>query len=237
LTDANGASTGGPQQNMILDAQGQAHFWVTGTGAGAATVRVDLPYQLGAGTVFSHLDSGAPTQRLVLAEGRMLTASATGELSLSAPAPPPSPTGPAQAPQPSLTAAAPPEQATPAATQEASAPTAMPPAPTRRPSHRTPTPASAEQPTETVIAETQATAVPTPPADTTAIPAAAPDIGGPLPPAGQAATAAPAGGAGRPRPSSLPNTGATETPVAWLLALSAGLLALGGWLVRRRIAR
>jgi len=211
---------------MVLDAQGQAHFWVTGTGAGAATVRVDLPYQLGAGTVFSHLDSGAPTQRLVLAEGRMLTASATGEISLSAPAP-----------QPSPTAAAPPEQATPVATQEASAPTAMPPAPTRRPSHRTPTPAPAEQPNETVIAETQATAVPTPPADTTAIPAAAPDIGGPLPPADQAATAASAGGAAQPRPSSLPNTGATEAPVAWLLALSAGLLALGGWLVRRRIAR
>src|SRR5205085_8577694 len=46
LSDAGGASTGVQQQQIVLDAQGQAPFWVTGTGAGAATVRVDLPYQL-----------------------------------------------------------------------------------------------------------------------------------------------------------------------------------------------
>jgi LPXTG-motif cell wall-anchored protein len=213
--------TGGQQQQVTLDAQGLAHFRVTGTGAGATTVRVDLPYQLGAGTVFSHLDSGAPTQRLVLAEGRSLTASAIGQLSWSASAPPPP---------------APTQSATLVATQEASAPTAIP-APTRRPSHHNATATPAEQPTETVVSETQATAIPTPPADTTATPAAAPAAGGPLPPVDQAATAAPAGGAVQPRPSSLPNTGAADAPTGWLIVVSAGLLALGGWLIRRRIPR
>ena len=238
LTDATGAGRG-QQQQVTLDAQGLAHFWVTGTGAGATTVRVDLPYHLGAGTVFSHLDSGAPTQRLVLAESRSLTASATSELSWSASAPtPPSPTGPAQAPQPSPPAA-PTVQATVVATQEASAPTATPapPPPTRRPSRRTATATPAEQPTETVLSETQATAIPSPPADMSTTPAAAPEAGGQAPPVDQSVGAAPAGGAAQPQPRSLPNTAAPDAPAGWLIALSAGLLALGGWLRRRRITR
>jgi LPXTG-motif cell wall-anchored protein len=220
LSDANGAFAGGQQQQVTLDAQGLAKFWVTGTGAGAATVRVDLPYKLGAGTVFSHLDSGAPTQRLVLAETRALVASATGQLALAAPAPQPPPT----------------EQPTAVPTQVAAQPTAPPPPPpppTRRPARRTATPTPAEQPTETVISETQATAIPSPPADTTATLAAAPAAGDQTPPSDQAATGAPAGGAAQPRPSSLPNTGSPSASMGWLLVLSVGLLALGGWLSRR----
>jgi LPXTG-motif cell wall-anchored protein len=211
LSDASGAGNS-QQLQVMLDAQGQALFWVTGTGVGAASVRVDLPYKLEAGTVFSHLDNGSPTQRLVMAESRALTASATGALSLSA-GPQPAPTGPAQAPQPSPTAAAPP----------------APPPPTRRPTRHTATPALAE----TAISETQATALPTPSAGTTAIPAA-PAAGGQVPPIDQAA---PAGGAVPVRPASLPNTGAIDAPVLWLLVFTAGLLALAGWLIRRRIAR
>jgi hypothetical protein len=225
LTNANGASTGGPQQQVMLDAQGQAHFWITGTGTGAATVRVDLPYQLGAGTVFSHLDNGAPTQRLVLAETRALVASATGQLALSAPAPQPPPT----------------EQATPVPTQVAAQPTAPPPPPppppTRRPRERTATPIPPEQPTETVISETQATAVPTPPADTSATSATAAAAGGQAPPIDQGATGASAGGTGQPRPASLPNTGSPDAHMGWLLALSVCSMLLGGWLIRRRSAR
>jgi LPXTG-motif cell wall-anchored protein len=247
LTDANGAGNS-QQQQVSLDGQGKANFWVTGTGPGAVTLRVDLPYKLEAGTVFSHLENGPQTQRLVMAEAHSLTASATGQLSVSgsapqptptgaAEAPQPTPTGAAEAPQPSPTAATPPEQAT--ATQVASAATATPPPPTRRPSHRTATPAP-EQPAETVISETQATAVPTPPAETSATPAAAPVAGGQAPPVdqtttAQVATAAPAGGAAQPRPSSLPNTGAADTPAGWLLMLIAGLLTLGGWLIKRRV--
>jgi len=233
LTDASGAGNN-QQQQVTLDGQGIGTFWVTGSAPGTTTVRVDLAYQLEAGTVFSHLDNGAPTQRLVLAEASNLTASATSELTWSAAAPQPSPTGPAQAPQPSPTAA---EQATPVATQGASAPTATPapPTPTRRPSHRNATATPAEQPNETVVSETQATAAATAEAGTAATPAAAPEAGG------QAATAAPAGAAGgaaqAPRPSSLPNTGAADSSPGWLIAVSAALLALGGWMIRRRVMR
>jgi len=228
LTDASGAGSA-QQQRVTLDAQGLAHFWVTGTGAGETLVRVDLPYQLGAGTVFSHLDNGAPTQRLVLAQGSNQTASASAKISWSAAAPGPSPSSTAT--PPAATPAAP----TPTATSPAATPAA--PTPTHRPSHRSDTPTPAEQPSATVVADTQATAIPASPADTTATPLAAPEAGGQVPPVNQAATAAPAGGAAQPRPSSLPNTGATDTPAGWLLVLSAGMLALGGWLIRRRIAR
>jgi len=95
-----------------------------------------------------------------------------------------------------------------------------------------------------VVSEEQATAIPAPPADTTATPVAAPDVGGQAPPADQAPTAAPAGaaapanGAGQaPRPSSLPNTGAADASLSWLIVMSAILLALGGWLIRRRSVR
>jgi len=220
ITDASGASTGGPQQQITLVAQGQAHFWVTGTSAGAITVRVDLPYQLGAGSVFSHLGSGAPTQRLVLAEGHALIASVTGELSLSASAPQPPPT----------------EQATSLPTQVAELPTAPPPPPpTRRPSRRSATPTPAEQPTETAISETQATAMSTLPADTSATPTTSTAAGGQAPPTSQGAAGAAVGGANLPRPASLPNTGSPDAYLGWLLLVGAGSLALGGWLIRRRV--
>jgi hypothetical protein len=222
LTDASGAGSS-QQQELKLDAQGLANFWVTGAGPGETTVRVDLPYQLGAGTVFSHLDNGAPTQRLVLAESRNLMASASGQLSWSAAA---------SAPQPSPTATpAPPAQAT------APAATPAPPPPTRRSSHRADTATPTEQPTETVVSEAQATAIITPTVDMTTTPVAAPEAGGPAPPVDQAATAAPAGGAAQPRPSSLPNTAAPDAPAGWLIVVSIGLLALGGWLRRRRMTR
>jgi hypothetical protein len=183
-------------------------------------VRADLPYQLSAGTVFSHLDNGPPTQRLVLAEGRQLVASATGQLTLSAPAPQPPPT----------------EQATPVPTQVAAQPTAPPPPPppppTRRPRQRTATPTPAEQPT--VISETQATAIPTPPADISATPATDAAAGGQAPPVDQGAADASVGRAGVPRPASLPNTSSADAPIGWLLLLSAGSMTLGGWLIRRR---
>jgi LPXTG-motif cell wall-anchored protein len=242
LTDASGAGSS-QQQPVTLDAQGRANFWVTGTGAGETVVRVDLPYQLGAGTVFSHLDDGPPTQRLVLAEGRSLTASATAQVSWSA-STTASPTAtsasastptatPASASTPTATPASAPG---PTATQPA-ATAAASPQPTRKPSQRSPTPGPEEQPTETVLSETQATASPAPSADIAMTPVGAPEAVGQVPPVDQTATGAAAGGAVPVRPASLPNTGATDAPVGWLLALIAALLALGGWLIRRRIAR
>jgi hypothetical protein len=246
LSDSGGTSIG-QQQDITLDAQGAANFWVTGSGPGETTVRVELPYRLEAGTVFSHLDSDAPSQRLVLAESRSLTASVAGELIWSEQGAQPSPTAPAEAPQPSPTAPAEapqPSPTAPAATPEAEAPTATPapPPPTRQPSreddddddNQDDTPVPTEQPTETVASGEQATAVPTPASpDTTAAPTAPPEAAGPPTPADQSAPAA-AGGAAQPRPRSLPNTAAPGTGAGRLIGVSLVLLALGGWLLRRR---
>jgi len=43
FSDAAGASTGQQQQTLPLDAQGQAQFWVTGTGAGQSSIQAALP--------------------------------------------------------------------------------------------------------------------------------------------------------------------------------------------------
>src|SRR4051812_25158216 len=103
LTDASGAGNGQQRQDITLDGQGQANFWVTGTGAGQVTVHVDLSYLLEAGTVFSQIDDNTPTQRLVMAESHALVSSASAQLAMAAAAPPPpatpTPTPPAP-PQP-----------------------------------------------------------------------------------------------------------------------------------------
>ncbi|MEP7188808.1 MAG: thioester domain-containing protein [Roseiflexaceae bacterium] len=222
LTDASGAGSGQLRQNVTLDNQGQANFWVTGTGVGPVTVRVDLSYLLEAGTVFSQIDDNAPTQRLVMAESRVMASSATAQIVMSAGAPPPSPTPLAPTPL----APAPPPPA--------------PPHPTDHPSHHpkpTATQAPPEQSTEqpTAVSDEQATAIPTPvSADTTAIPGAAAEAAGQALPVSQPAPPAARDRASQPIPSSLPTTAAPETPVGWLVVVGAGLLALGGWLLRRR---
>jgi hypothetical protein len=218
LSDAAGTSSG-QQQQVTLDAQGTANFWVVGTGQGDAFVRVELPYRLDAGTVFSHLDNGPPTQRLVLAESKTLAATATGVMSVSAPVPQPSATAPAPAPPPpTATAPAPQPPATPA------------PPPTRRPNRGDDSSDSDEQPTEVVISEEQATAVPTPAAaDLTAAPEVVAGAGGQAPPSEAA------GGAPMVIPRSLPNTSAPDSSAGWLLGMAAGLaLVLGGWVLRRK---
>jgi hypothetical protein len=217
LTDASGVGSGQQSQNVTLDSQGQANFWVTGTGVGQVTVRVDLSYLLEAGTVFSQIDDNTPTQRLVMAENRAMVSSATAQVVIAAAAPPPSPTLPPPAP---------PAPAPPA-----------PPQPTHRPSHPakpTPAPAPLEQPT--VESGEQATAVPPlGSADITAIPGVPPAGGQGIPVSQPAPGGATAGGAAQPIPISLPNTAAPDAPLGWLIAVGAGLLALGGWLRRRRI--
>jgi hypothetical protein len=231
LSDAAGTSSGQQQQQVTLDAQGAANFWVTGAGQGDAFVRVELPYRLDAGTVFSHLE-GQPTQRLVLAESRALAATAVANLSLTAPVPQPSATAPAPAPQPpTATAPAPQPSATPA-----------PPAPTRRPNSDNNDDNSDEDTPEATAQPTQVenSALPTAvAADLTAVPEA-PAAGGQAPPtdqglpADQAPPAGAAGGAPQVIPRSLPNTSAPDAGAGWLLWLSAGLLVLGGWMLRRK---
>jgi hypothetical protein len=218
LTDSSGAGSGQIRQNVTLDGQGQATFWVTGTGAGQVTVRADLSYLLEAGTVFSQLDDNAPTQRLVMAENRVMATSATAQIVMAAGAPQPSPAPPAPAP----------------------------PAPTSP--HATDSPSHAPKPTETQTSSNHSTEqptgvsgehanpVPTPEsAATTAVPSAAPQAAGQAIPVGQPAPSAPRDQAGQPIPSSLPNTAGSDDSLTWVVAISLVLLALGGWLIRWRI--
>lgn len=136
----NGPATlpnGQQQITLPLDAQGDAAFAVTGTGAGRSDVRVALPYQLLAGTVFSHLDSARKTQRLVAADKRTITAQATAQINWSAAAPSATPTeAPTERPKPRPTSA---PNDTPTPTPEATA---------EQPTPEQPTPeATVEQPT------------------------------------------------------------------------------------------
>lgn len=85
-------ANGQQQANVPLDAQGNAVFDVTGTGAGTTAVTVKLPYQLQAGTVFSHIDDNRKTQRLVTAAKQTLTALANSQINWAASAPSPTPT-------------------------------------------------------------------------------------------------------------------------------------------------
>ncbi|HEU5103548.1 MAG TPA: hypothetical protein VFU22_31245 [Roseiflexaceae bacterium] len=244
LTDAAGAGSGQQQQQVTLNAQGVANFWVTGTGQGDAFVRVELPYRLDAGTVFSHIE-GPPTQRLVLAESKTLAATVTGTLAVSAPVPQPSATAPAPQPPTATVPASAPQPPTATASAPAPQPSATPapPTPTRRPTRdddNDETPEATEQPTQVVTSGEEATAVPTQIiADQTAVPEGAP-IGEQPTPVNQAVSAEqapPAGAAGGAPvvPRSLPNTSAPDTPSAWLIGVSAGLfLVLGGWMLRRR---
>jgi LPXTG-motif cell wall-anchored protein len=209
MADATGANAGLQQQQVTLDGQSAATFWVLITGAGQINVAVALPYRLEAGTVYSQIDDAHPTQRLVMAESLDLVANASAQLSGAAGAPAPVPTDVATVPA---------EQATAPA---APVPTNAPPPATHRP-NRDKTPTPAEQPAVTaVIAETVGIA-PVLAAEATALPAPT------SAPAGAAAVAAPALG-----PAQLPNTGGQVTPT-WLALAIAGMLLGIGWVVRRR---
>jgi hypothetical protein len=214
LSDANGNNSGQQQQQVTLDGQGAATFWVLSTGVGEAIVRVALPYRLEAGTVFSQLDDGSPSQRLVMAESKDLVANAAAQL-----------LGTAAAPAPSASPLPPVEQATTPA-ETPTPPTALPPPPTRRPSK----PDSTEQPAATAVVDEQTTAapIPAPIENLTAIP----DI---LPPMIEAAVVvAPAGAAAPPLPRSLPNTAEAGDREFWPILIGVVLLLTSGWLLRRR---
>jgi hypothetical protein len=79
----------GQKLDVTLDAQGIGRFWVLNASAGQTSIQVSLPYRLDAGTVFSPLDDAVRTQRLVMAQGQRLTATAEARASWSGQAPPP----------------------------------------------------------------------------------------------------------------------------------------------------
>jgi hypothetical protein len=248
MSDANGTNSGQQQQNVTLDGQSAATFWVLSTGAGQTTVNASLPYRLEVGTVFSQLDQKSPSQRLVMAESQDLVANASAQATWAAGAPAPSPSATAEQPsatapspsataeQPSATAAAP-AAGTPA--PATATPTSPPPRRRSKPSSTEQPTATAEQPTATAVAGEEATATPqsanseeTAPAAPTAAPpgneqAAATPSATPAQPAGGAPT----------QPRSLPNTGEPAGPAIGLLLVGMLALLLGGWIARRLAIR
>jgi hypothetical protein len=214
LSDANGNNSGQQQQQVTLDGQSAATFWVISTGAGEAIIRIALPYRLEAGTIFSQRDDGSPSQRLVMAESKDLVANAAAQL-----------LGTAAAPAPSASPLPPVEQATALAATPAG-PSASPPPPTRRPSK----PDSTEQPAATAVVDEQATAapIPAPIENLTAVPDVVPAT------IEAAVVAAPAGAAAPPLPRSLPNTAEAGDRGIWPILLAVVLLMTSGWLLRRR---
>ncbi len=215
FSDAANTNAGQQPQQVTLDAQSAATFWVLLTGAGQADIHIALPYRLAAGTVYSQIDDSHPTQRLVMAESLDLVEKASAQLSGATGAPPT-----AQATAPTAQATAPAAQATAPA---ALLPTNAPPRATHRPSK----PTATAQPAATVVIGEQPTVAASPmPSET---PAATPET------IAAAVPAAPAGGAGTaaPQPQRLPNTGGPAS-VTWLALVIAGLLLSSGWMVRRR---
>jgi LPXTG-motif cell wall-anchored protein len=203
FADAAGANAGLQQQQVTLDGQSAATFWVLITGAGQISVAVALPYRLEAGTVYSQIDDSHPTQRLVMAESLDLVENASAQISGAAGAP-----------------SAPTEQATEAAMTPAPPAATAPPA-TRRPD-RDKTPVPTEQPTETAVVVETVGVAPVLAAEATALPA--PTIA----PAGAAAVAAPA-----LRPSQLPNTGGLIMSGWLALGIAGLLLSVGWVVRRR----
>jgi LPXTG-motif cell wall-anchored protein len=203
FADAAGANAGLQQQQVTLDGQSAATFWVLITGAGQINVAVALPYRLEAGTVYSQIDDSHPTQRLVMAESLNLVENASAQISGAAGAPP------------VLT-----EQATVAAMTPAP-PAATAPQATRRP-NRDKTPVPTEQPPVTAVIVEAVGITPVLAAEATAL--SAPTTA----PAGAAAVAAPV-----LRPSQLPNTGGQASPTWLALAIAGLLLGIGWAVRRR----
>jgi hypothetical protein len=251
----------GLQQITLPLSQGVAIFSVLNPVAGTSTVTARLPYMLDAGTVFSPIDAGSPTQRLVLGERVTLTASATVQAVWG----PPTDT-PTVAPttQPSATSTPISTPAVPTATPNTTAPTATPtvgapqptstatqtvvtPNPTSRPPSKpksTPAPAPEGTVTPTTGAGTPGgppgNDLPGQPGEGT--PGAQP--GESITPGAEAPGGAPAltpqvgaggeaaGGAGEVLPSQLPNTGGPAR--GRLLLPIAGLLLAVGVLLRAK---
>jgi len=226
LTDATGKQQLGQQQDVTLDTQSAAQFWVTSTGAGQTNVNVALPYRLEAGTVFSHIEGNQPTQRLVMAESQNLVANASAQAAWSA-----------QAPSPS----APPTETPAAPTETPAASTEIPAAATETPAPPTATPKdhSSKSPTETPASGEQNSPSPTAPAAPTAVAGeqATPIAsgGGEVGPTATPVAAQSAAGGAPQQPRNLPRTGDSGGGALWLILAIAALLFGGGWLARRRM--
>ncbi len=213
FSDAGGANSGQQQSQIALDAQGNAQFWVLGTGAGQSAITIALPYNLGAGTVFSERDPNNPSQHLVLAQGQPLTVSVAGRAAWAA-----------QAPSPTVTATA---------TATATATTVPPTATPKRRPRATPQPTATPQETATSQEQTAT------PAEQTAVPSEVPQEQTATPAEQNqqttevAASATPNGAtSAQVRPRSLPRTADDGRPPVALFLMGVLAIVAGGWLLR-----
>jgi LPXTG-motif cell wall-anchored protein len=249
----------GQQQATLPLIQGVATFSVINPVAGASTITARLPYVLDSGTVFSPINAGQPTQRLVMGDRISLSVSATVQAAWGPATETPTTVPPTETPPiGGSPTAAPPTAVSPTATPPtAVSPTAAPPThatpveappvtPTRKPSSGpkpSPTPAPQTTPESTPPNDYASPPAGTPPAGPTPVGGGGNDVpgdnggaggvgaGGDTSSSGGAqASAGGANGADRLRPSQLPNTGSTGSAAPVAITIAALLIACGMWL-------
>ncbi len=255
----------GQQQATLPLIQGTATFSVINPVAGTSTITARLPYVLDAGLVFSPIDAGRPTQRLVMGDRISLSASATVQAIWGPATETPTAVLPTATPSTAIPSTATPSTATP---PTATPPTATPSTATA-PTPATPVAAPPVTPTRKPSSGPKSTPTSTPqktPESTSPSGSSGPPAGGagptgpgtPTPPGGgpehdlsggsagpgstgAGDTGAGAGGASGSdvlRPSQLPNTGDTRSGAPVAIATAALLIACGALLriLRKRLA-
>jgi len=252
----------GQQQATLPIIQGVATFSVVNPVAGTSTITARLPYALDAGTVFSPINAGNVTQRLVMGDRVSLSASATVQAAWGSATDTPTIGLPTTAPPAATPTVGAPLTETPSVTVPTTATpsitiptTAVPPTP--GPPGEAPTPASTATPTRKPSSGTKPSPTPentpesTPPSGSSGPPAGGGGPTGPGTPTapggtpgndqpggdttGNGGTETGAGGASGSdvlRPSQLPNTGSTGSAAPFAISTAALLLACGIWLRR-----
>lgn len=256
----------GQQQATLPIIQGVATFSVVNPVVGSSTITARIPYALDSGTVFSPINAGNLTQRLVIAERASLSASATIQAAWAQATDTPTAGLPTAVPPTATASEGIPSTATPPTTAQ---PTAAPPTQA--------TPVNAPIPTATAMPTRKPSSGPKPSPTPESTPESTPPSDSSSPPAGDTGPTGPgtptssgggsgndlpasnggAGGAGPgsatvggaqigsagangsdvPRPSQLPNTGAAGSAAPLALAIAALLLACGMWLRKRAMRR
>jgi LPXTG-motif cell wall-anchored protein len=235
----------GQQQATLPLIQGIATFSVVNPIAGTSTITARMPYVLDAGTVFSPINAGRPTQRLVMGDRISLSVSATVQATWGQATETPTSVAPTAVPPTTTPSTAVPPTATPTPATPSDAPPV------------TSTPKSPNGPKPSPTPAPQNTPESTPPNSTTSPPAGGTGPAGPgtpTPPGG-IGNAVPGDNAGagginaggdtsssggandtdQLRPSQLPNTGGTGSVAPGMIGIVALLIACGVWLRKRSV--
>ncbi len=221
----------GQQQATLPLVQGLATFSVINPIAGASTITARLPYVLDAGTVFSPISAGKPTQRLVMGDRVSLSASATVQAAWSAATQTPTAFPPTDTPPiASSPTATPPTTAPPTTTPATTTPATATPA-TATPNIASPTPATpVEAPPVTPTHKPSGGSKPSPtstpestPSGSASPPAGTPPVGGSGP-----AGPTPGGGSGNGGPGDIGGAGGTGSSAGGTTGSSGAQASAGG---------